>query len=414
MANGAQDPWKNEYHGYYISKAAEQNGADRGAIVMYSDGANGVWGSAHDINNGVVSVTNPNNSKDGKDDYSIVSVYTFVNGYGETSLMTTGFSTNQKFLSGGNGGYVTDGTKEIIFDKTVYATLQDAVNAAKSGDTIKLLEDISDETITIDKNITISGSVSAHNVSINADGADEVTISGLSFTGNSWVNSGTAEKLTIKGVTANVTPSNAAQTNSRSAFISLGRSEAQTLELTVKDCNIVPNSGSNPILGWAAITKATIVNNTFGSESVYQNNGDSVKFMSIADGAVINITGNTVYSNYNGITFGQNTTRGNAYTANIDGNTFIGDADHIWIEVTGSNTVHATINVTSNNTINGKTFTPSNIAVHPNIKTWTSYAGVDIVKDENGKVIGGKLAYYATSVIAENYQVNANGEVVAK
>ncbi len=98
MANGAQDPWNNEYHGYYISKAAEQNGADRGAIVMYSDGANGVWGSAHDIDNSVVSVTVPNSNKDGKDDYSLVSVYTFVNGYGEVLNLTTGFSNNQSYL----------------------------------------------------------------------------------------------------------------------------------------------------------------------------------------------------------------------------------------------------------------------------------------------------------------------------
>ena len=101
MANGAQDPWKNEYHGYYISKSVEQNGADRGAIVMYSDGANGVWGSAHDIDNGVVSVTVPNSNQNGKDDYSIVSVYTYVNGYGEVKNITTGFSNNQ-LMSGNN------------------------------------------------------------------------------------------------------------------------------------------------------------------------------------------------------------------------------------------------------------------------------------------------------------------------
>ena len=102
MANGAQDPWNKEYHGWYISKAVEQNGADRGAIVMYSDGANGVWGSSHNIDNGVVSVTVPNSNKDGKDDYSIVSCYTYVNGYGEIKNVTTGFSNNQSFLNGQN------------------------------------------------------------------------------------------------------------------------------------------------------------------------------------------------------------------------------------------------------------------------------------------------------------------------
>ena len=50
MANGAKDPWNKEYHGYYISNA-ETDGKDRGAIVMYSDGANNEFGSEHTISN---------------------------------------------------------------------------------------------------------------------------------------------------------------------------------------------------------------------------------------------------------------------------------------------------------------------------------------------------------------------------
>ena len=97
MANQARDPWKNEYHGVYISQAERDGGADRGAIIMYSNGANGNWGSAHDITNGVVTVTVPGNNVNGKDDYSLVSCYTFVNGYGEVLNMSTGFSNNQSF-----------------------------------------------------------------------------------------------------------------------------------------------------------------------------------------------------------------------------------------------------------------------------------------------------------------------------
>ena len=101
MANGAQDPWNKEYHGWYITNA-ETDGKDRGAIVLYSDGANNEFGSAHTIANGVVSVTVPNSNKDGKDDYSIVSCYTYVNGYGEVQNVTTGFSNNQSFLGDGS------------------------------------------------------------------------------------------------------------------------------------------------------------------------------------------------------------------------------------------------------------------------------------------------------------------------
>ena len=108
MANQARDPWKNEYHGYYITNAENDNG-DRGAIVMYSNGANGKWGSAHIIENGVVSVTVPGNNVNGKDDYSFVSCYTFTNGYGEVLNLTTGFSNNQSFNSNGNASSVIPG-----------------------------------------------------------------------------------------------------------------------------------------------------------------------------------------------------------------------------------------------------------------------------------------------------------------
>ena len=102
MANQAHDPWKNEYHGVFITNAERDNGTDRGAIIMYSNGANGVWGSEHSVANGVVNITVPGNNVAGQDDYAMVSCYTYVNGYGEVLNMTTGFSSNQNFLS--NGG----------------------------------------------------------------------------------------------------------------------------------------------------------------------------------------------------------------------------------------------------------------------------------------------------------------------
>lgn len=104
MANGAQDPWDKEYHGAYISA---EDGKDRGAIVIYSDGANNIWGSEHAIRNGVVTVSVPNNNKNGKDDYSLVSVYSYVNGYGEVLNATTGFSNNQTSMGGNLGDAIS-------------------------------------------------------------------------------------------------------------------------------------------------------------------------------------------------------------------------------------------------------------------------------------------------------------------
>ena len=94
MANQAQDPWKNEYEGYYFTEATSE-GKDRGAIIIYSMGANGDLASEHDIVDGVVEVKVTNNNIKGKDDYSIATIYTFTNGYGEVTSSTSGFSNNQ-------------------------------------------------------------------------------------------------------------------------------------------------------------------------------------------------------------------------------------------------------------------------------------------------------------------------------
>ena len=110
MANGAKDPWNKEYHGWYITNA-ETDKQDRGAIVMYSDGANNEFGSEHKIANGVVSISIPGSNKNGKDDYAVVSCYTYLNGYGEVKNMTSGFSNNQNFVTNGtnNNTNIGDG-----------------------------------------------------------------------------------------------------------------------------------------------------------------------------------------------------------------------------------------------------------------------------------------------------------------
>ena len=94
MANGAQDPWNTEYHGYYITNATV-DGKDRGAIVIYSNGANQEFGSEHSIAGGIVTVNVPGNNVYGKDDYGMSVIYTYVNGYGEIKTTTSGFSVNQ-------------------------------------------------------------------------------------------------------------------------------------------------------------------------------------------------------------------------------------------------------------------------------------------------------------------------------
>jgi hypothetical protein len=126
MANGNKDPWSTQYHGQYITNASADAAAkwntdasmtastgdnmDRGAILMYSNGANQKFGTMVKIEKGVVTTAasqidaeHPDNNTKGADDYVLAVVYSYSNGYGETGTTTKGFSTNQQFLTG-NGG----------------------------------------------------------------------------------------------------------------------------------------------------------------------------------------------------------------------------------------------------------------------------------------------------------------------
>ena len=101
MATQATDPWKNEYHGRYQSNAGA-DGMDRGAIFLYSKGANGDNGSADGIVGGLVNITTPQNNITGQDDYVLATFYSYANGYGEVQTVTKGFSQNQTFNDGSN------------------------------------------------------------------------------------------------------------------------------------------------------------------------------------------------------------------------------------------------------------------------------------------------------------------------
>ena len=113
MANGALDPWGSEYHGKYVQG---DDGKDRGALIMYSNGANLTFGSDASISEGVAIVSSIN--ANGKDDYSIVVCYSLANGYGTIENITTGFG-NKPFAGNNSvdvpsvpGGSVTPNTPD--------------------------------------------------------------------------------------------------------------------------------------------------------------------------------------------------------------------------------------------------------------------------------------------------------------
>ena len=89
MANGATDPWNVEYHGQYVTG---EDGKDRGAIVMYSNGSDLTFGSSISLTGGITSINTTDDA--GKDDYAIVSCYSLVNGGGSINNLTIGFGNN--------------------------------------------------------------------------------------------------------------------------------------------------------------------------------------------------------------------------------------------------------------------------------------------------------------------------------
>jgi hypothetical protein len=119
MKNQAVDPWKTEYVGKYLTNASAESSTnsqtkapsnpkpleqslDRGAIIIYSKGANLELGSHEEIVDGEVKVyvslkddEKVDHNTAGQDDYSLSTIYTYKNGYGEIISTTTGFSTNQ-------------------------------------------------------------------------------------------------------------------------------------------------------------------------------------------------------------------------------------------------------------------------------------------------------------------------------
>ena len=111
LANGTTDPWKVPYHGAYI---AGTDGKDRGAIIMYSNGANMLFGSDASLASGVVTFEAI--SENGKDDYAIVSCYSLNNGYGAVFNTSVGFSNNKGDLLNDGGNHDVPSIPEEPFE----------------------------------------------------------------------------------------------------------------------------------------------------------------------------------------------------------------------------------------------------------------------------------------------------------
>lgn len=123
MMNDAKDPWGNQYAGKYLTNATSEAASlwntdtsmistgdylDRGAIVLWSTGANGNFGTKVKVDGGLVSsitslidAETPDSNPDGSDDIVMSIIYSYRNGFGQAGTTTLGFSNNQTFLAMG-------------------------------------------------------------------------------------------------------------------------------------------------------------------------------------------------------------------------------------------------------------------------------------------------------------------------
>ena len=329
-------------------------------------------------------------------------------------------------------------------DGKKYENLSRAIDAASDGGTVTLLADISNTGVWICKNLTIDGNgrtLSNVNITTGTITAAEnygkkidFTLKNLKFTGDSYIEANNCAALTVEGCTADVAPSK--KYDDRIVFIHFGSKYAVSndsttgLKLTIKDSQFVVSNGvysqNSPavIYGYNYISRAEITGNTFGSESVpctffavgLQNATVNAQY-TISDNTVygsnIDIDGHTT-RNFYAFALTPTSNPANAYSATFENNTLINTnkvpSGHTfkiaWVSAS-SGKVEAKINAKINNTINGELLTAADIWVSD--ENSCLYAGVDIVTNNNGKIIGGTLAVNSPlTAIAEGYTAVKN------
>ena len=304
-----------------------------------------------------------------------------------------------------------------VVDDVQYKTLAEAVAAAQDGDTVTVLGNISGETVTVDKNLTIVGTRAGeeyvgvlNDVIMNAGAGVTLSVKDLKFGGNSYVSAGSAAALNVEGCYADVTPSSITY---RSAFIVTGTSEVSTgLLLTVKNNTIIASKGGNQagdayaaaIFGWSYLADGSeISGNTFGSETVPYN-FVAVKTMNAMAGAVIKVGNNTIYGSnasfgFYAFDFYQNNSRANVYTVLLDGNavtnTNAGTSENPFVfacveaNTSSFGAGHAQVLITGSNTQDGNVVTLDQLDL---TEGQYSYAGTGVTLDADGKITAGDFA----------------------
>ena len=309
----------------------------------------------------------------------------------------------------------------------VYKTLVEAIVAANPGDTVTVINDVSDEAVSVTKNITLTSDVSnkatLNNVVLTMNGTTvELTVSNLKFTGSSYINANDGAALTVTNCEADVNPT---KITGRAAFIVVGTGEpTHGLKLVVTDNTILSAQSSTDfysaaIFGWRYLADGTnISNNIFGSESTPYC-FVTIKLMNAMNNATFTLKNNTVYGSnknwkYWAFDLYQNCSRDNTYTV-------ISEENKVIINLSGDNNVAAfylegkggtnLIMLDSGTTVNGKALTMDDVNASGLPENYDKFYGINVTLDENGKIISGILSSTpGEEYVAEGYEAIKNAD----
>ena len=336
-------------------------------------------------------------------------------------------NSNGLLVVDGEAVFVPANAVAVVDNSVYYPTLPEAIAAAEDGDTITVTADISDEAVTVNKSVTITGDKTLSNVSITASGtAVELTVSNLKFTGSSYINANDAAALTVTGVEANVNPT---KITGRAAFIVLGTGEpTHGLKLTATNNKIYSaQSSTDPysaaIFGWRYLADGTTIsNNTFGSAND-RYNFIAVKTMNAMSNATITLEGNTVYGsnatwNFKAFDLYQNCSRDNTYTVVSKNNV-------IDIDLASNSTYTAcafylednngagtnVILLESGSTVNGEALTMDDVDASGLPTGYNKFYGINVTTNANGEITGGTFVGDPTDYVAANHCVNSANSV---
>ncbi len=363
----------------------------------------------------------------------------------------------RQLYGGGQGVYGTETHEGVtIIDKSIvaivdgeeYSTLAAAVENAEAGEVVHIINDISDENVTIDKNITITladavtfddedDDVTLTNVVLTVENGVNFALDGLTIRGLSYIYAKTPKSLSVTNCDIDVTTVEVSGTNCPPSFVLFSSSNGGNVEFTFANNTLLASPDatedwytySHGIAGWNAIESATITNNTFGSETLPLG-AAAVKLMNFVDGAAVTVSGNTFYVNSKDSTWGpnafqlfQNNTRANDYTATISGNDFYVDEATAAIGINNNAMGKpveyaggAYVAVAANNTVNGQAINIDDVIVFGNgindLSYTRGYVGVGVAFDEDGKITAGIFSEYSLGLdanLAEGYVAVTNG-----